>query len=147
LGNVIGAAAVLGLAAAAGTPAGLPAPANAAAAKTALPFATAVVRGLCCNWLVCMAVMQALSADTFTGKALAILLPVSCFVALGMEHSIANLFMVPYGIICGGSSTMSQFLSANLVPVTIGNTIGGFFFVATLLSFAYGNLGQKLQAA
>ena len=96
-----------------------------------------------CNWLVCIAVWQATAAQTLGGKAIGVWLPISAFVAMGLEHCVANMFMIPCGIMLGADLSVSQFLFNNLLPVTIGNTLAGALFVGTAYSAAYGKLGAK----
>lgn len=101
-----------------------------ATAKVSMGFFEAVLRGVMCNFLVCIAVFMAFFADTTGGKIAAVFLPVMLFVLCGFEHSVANMFYVPAGMIMGGMSGMIapgvwEFLLGNLLPVTIGNIIGG----------------------
>jgi len=109
-----------------------------------------VARGVVCNWLVCLAVWTATSAEDTTGKIFACFFPIMAFVASGFEHSVANMFFVPMGIMLKGvpslvalsnlsltNLTWSGFIINNLVPVTLGNIIGGGFFVATLYWYVY----------
>jgi len=118
--------------------------------KVNLPFIQLVARGILCNWLVCMAVWLATSADDTIGKIFACFFPITAFVASGFEHSIANMFFVPMGIMLRAvpeitaqaginlsNLTWGGFLFRNLIPVTIGNLIGGGFFVATLYWYTY----------
>ena len=86
------------------------------------------------NWLVCLAIMMATAAQDFPGKVLAIIFPITTFVAIGLEHSVANLFLIPAGIIASPEVTWADFIVHNLIPVTIGNIIGGI--VAFTLPFA-----------
>lgn len=111
-----------------------------AAAKCRLPFAVALVRGILCNWLVCLAVFMATAARDVAGKILACYMPIMAFVASGFEHSVANMYFIPTGLLLArelGSTTpgltWGGFLIDNLVPVTLGNILGGVVFVA----FAY----------
>jgi formate/nitrite transporter len=67
-----------------------------ATAKCSLPFETAFVRGILCNWLVCMAVYMASGCASLAGKMVAVWFPISAFVALGLDHSVANMFIVSY---------------------------------------------------
>jgi len=116
-------------------------------AKVSLPWAQAFVSGIGCNWLVCLAVWMALSAREIQGKILAIFFPIMAFVAIGYEHCVANMYFVPMGIFLKGSTaaagmdlaklTWGRFIAANLVPVTIGNIVGGAIFVGTLYWFVY----------
>jgi formate/nitrite transporter FocA (FNT family) len=68
---------------------------------------------------------------------------ISAFVALGLEHSIANMFIIPLGIFSGASVSWPTFLLKNLLPVTLGNTFGGAVCVALAFCMAYGKLGKK----
>jgi formate/nitrite transporter len=126
-----------------------------AATKTSLGFGEAILLGVLANALVCLAVWLALSARSVTDKILAIIFPVTAFVAAGFEHSIANMYFVPAGLFLkewapqsfwatAGTSaaayhdlTWSRFLVDNLVPVTIGNVIGGAVLVALVYWYVY----------
>ncbi|MDH3738014.1 MAG: formate/nitrite transporter family protein [Alphaproteobacteria bacterium] len=104
--------------------------AKIATAKTSLPFAEAFFRGVLCNALVCLAVWLCFAAHTVSGKILAIIFPISAFVALGFEHSIANMYFIPLGwLLDADGVTVASFLG-NLIPVTLGNIVGGSVFVA-----------------
>jgi len=118
--------------------------------KVNVGFIQLVARGIVCNWLVCLAVWTATSAEDTTGKILACFFPIMAFVASGFEHSIANMFFIPMGILLKGVPTLvsqagltlehltwTGFLTRNLLPVTIGNVIGGGFFVATIYWYVY----------
>ncbi len=107
-----------------------------AEAKMALPPLEALVRGILCNALVCLAVWLTFAAATVTGKILAILWPITAFVALGFEHSIANMYLIPLGLLAGAEGRLGGFL-ANLVPVTLGNIVGGAGGVALAYRAAY----------
>jgi formate/nitrite transporter len=141
-GNFVGSLALAALVAAGGTLVGGGASVGAAVAKTSLPFKTALVRGILCNWLVCMAVWMASMAKDLPGKIVAIWFPISAFVAMGLEHSVANMFIIPLGIMSGAAVTWKDFLLKNLLPVTLGNIIGGAVLVAGVFSYAYGALGK-----
>ena len=111
-----------------------------AAVKCNLSFTSALIRGIFCNWLVCLAVFMAVSARDVTGKLLACYVPIMTFVASGFEHSIANMYYIPTGIMLADELHLSEpgltwggFFLGNLLPVTIGNILGGVIFV----SFAY----------
>ncbi|QIZ76244.1 formate transporter FocA [Ferrimonas lipolytica] len=110
-------------------------------------FWQAVTLGILCNMLVCLAVWMTFSCHTVTDKIMAMILPVAMFVCCGFEHSIANMFMIPMGIVISNFAgpefwaasganpadfadlTVGHFLIKNLMPVTFGNIIGGGFFV------------------
>ena len=96
---------------------------KAAAAKTAMPVSDLIIRGILCNFLVCTAVIIAGKAESLPGKALAAYLPVMLFVLCRFEHSIANIFFIPAGMLLE-SMSLSGFLY-NLFFVTLGNIIGG----------------------
>lgn len=118
--------------------------------KVNLTFMEAFFRGIACNWLVCLAVWLATSAEDTTGKILSCIFPIMAFVGSGYEHSVANMFFVPIGIMLKEvPGLVSQsglvltnlnwvgFIVRNLLPVTLGNIIGGGFFVATLYGYVY----------
>ena len=124
-----------------------------ARAKTSLGFWQAVWLGILCNTLVCLAVWLCLGARGTADKILAILFPISGFVAAGFEHSIANMYFVPLGLMIRGdeaflvligkraaeypSLTWRDFLLGNLLPVTLGNLIGGVVLVGLVYWFVY----------
>ncbi len=103
-----------------------------AADKTGLTFAEAFWRGVGCNWLVCLAVWMAGAAEDVSGKILAVWFPIMAFVGLGFEHSVANMFFIPTGMFYGAEVGIGRFLVRNLLPVTLGNIVGGAFFVGFL---------------
>jgi formate/nitrite transporter len=109
-----------------------------ASAKASVPFTQAVVRGFLCNWLVCMAVYMASGCADLVSKAVAIFLPISAFVAMGLEHSVANMCIIPLGVMLGAPVTLKAFLLGNLLPVTIGNTLAGVLAIAGGYTLAYG---------
>ncbi|MGD9732494.1 MAG: formate/nitrite family transporter [Desulfamplus sp.] len=110
-------------------------------AKVHLNFGEALIRAIGCNWMVCLAVWMALAARQTVSKILAIFFPIMGFVAIGFEHCIANMYFIPVGIFLSkwagvapegidvNTITWGAFVVHNLVPVTIGNTIGGVVFV------------------
>lgn len=112
-----------------------------AEAKLALTPIEALARGILCNALVCLAVWLTFSARTAGGKTIVIILPIAGFVALGFEHSVANLFLLPLGALAGGEVGFGGALG-NLVPVTLGNIIGGGGGVALAYRFAYPAAGE-----
>jgi formate/nitrite transporter len=107
--------------------------------KVNIDWMVAFWRGVGCNWLVCLAVWLAVASEDVTGKIWGIWFPIMAFVALGFEHSIANMFFVPAGIFNGANATWGQFFLNNLIPVTLGNIIGGAFFVGFIYWWLYGN--------
>lgn len=107
-----------------------------AEAKMQLSFTEAFTRGILCNALVCLAIWLSFTSHRVTGKILAILFPITAFVALGFEHSIANFYLIPIGILMGADGGMVGFVN-NLVPVTLGNIIGGGGAVALVYWVIY----------
>ncbi len=105
--------------------------------KVSNPFYKTLLKGIGANWLVCLALWLGMSAKYTSGKILGIWWPVMTFVALGFEHSIANMFFIPLAMFEGADITWSTFIVKNLIPATIGNIIGGAFFVGTLYWYAY----------
>jgi formate/nitrite transporter len=133
VGNLVGAVLVAWLTVAGGTfGAYYEALVATAAAKTSLTFGEAVLRGILCNVLVCVAVWMAMAAKEPAGKVLGLFFPIMVFVLCGFEHCVANMFYIPaglmasvrYGVTAEGL-TWGTFLGRNLLPVTIGNIIGG----------------------
>lgn len=127
---------------------------NIANHKVNLGFVEAVFLGIMCNALVCMAVWMCYSARSTAEKILAIIPPISCFVAVGFEHSIANMYFIPMGLLIKGFApeflgvigktaadyanlTWGNFFIVNLLPVTIGNIIGGAVMVGLIYWFIY----------
>jgi formate transporter len=124
-----------------------------AAGKVQLGFVQAVALGILCNALVCLAVWLTYSARTTADRILAIVPPIAAFVAAGFEHSIANMYFVPLGLLIAtldpgfvGAHALaapaaalgwSAFLLKNLVPVTLGNVIGGTLLVGAVYWFVY----------
>ena len=110
---------------------------NIAVVKVNIDFYQALIRGILCNALVCLAVWLCFAAHDVASKAIAIIFPISAFVALGFEHSVANMYFIPLGMmLSGGEITLANFLT-NLIPVTIGNIIGGGLFVALIYWIIY----------
>jgi len=138
-GNLIGAA---GLAVAFGLSGLLDGPmgataAGAATAKAALEPVEAFIRGALCNALVCLAVWLSFAARSATDRILAVLWPVAGFVALGLEHSVANMFLFPAGLWAGAEAPLSGVIG-NLLWVSLGNLAGGAGGVALAYRYAYG---------
>ncbi len=123
--------------------------------KCGLAFIPAVASGIMCNALVCMAVWLCFSARSTTDKILSIIFPVSAFVAAGFEHSIANMYFIPAGLLIKyfapesfwtaagktagdfGNLTVGNFFLVNLLPVTLGNIFGGAIMVGLVYWFIF----------
>ncbi len=114
-----------------------------AAAKVALPFWTAFFKGILCNVLVCMAVWMAFAGRSVIDKAVAIIFPISAFVAAGFEHSVANMYLIPLAMLLqaagetGTASITWGGFFANLVPVILGNILGGSVLVGLVYHLIY----------
>lgn len=104
--------------------------------KASLLPMEAFIRGALCNMLVCLAIWLTFAARSAAGKILGILWPISAFVLLGLEHSVANMYFFPQGWMVGSNVTISDALS-NLVWVTLGNIAGGAGGVALAYRFAF----------
>lgn len=116
-----------------------------ASAKCVLPFWTAFFSGVACNILVCLAVWMAFAGRSVVDKAVAIVFPISAFVAAGFEHSIANMYFIPMGLLLKGAGAGLPGMHAitwegmfgQLVPVILGNLVGGSVFVALVYHVVY----------
>ncbi|RIX50487.1 formate/nitrite transporter family protein [Paenibacillus nanensis] len=106
-----------------------------ASAKLDEPFHAAFISGIGCNWLVSLAVWMSYGAKDGTGFAMSVWFPTMAFVALGFQHVVANMFLVPAAIFAGEAS-WSAFLG-NFVPVFLGNAVGGGLFVGGLYAAVY----------
>ena len=151
IGNLIGSVAFGALLAIALTNMGTAAPAGVAAriiaiaeAKTtayaALGFAglvTVFVKAMLCNWLVCLAVVLAMSSTSTIGKVACAWMPIFIFFAQGFEHSVVNMFIIPTGMMMGAKVTVTQWWLWNQIPVTLGNLVGGFTFTGLAIYMTY----------
>ena len=124
-----------------------------AVGKINLTTLSAICLGILCNWLVCIAVWMSFAAESFAGKVIGIFLPIWLFVTSGFEHSVANMYYIPAGIFAKNITvyasasqlasgtldglTWGHFLLYNLLPVTIGNILGGGLFVVMAYWFCY----------
>lgn len=127
-----------------------------AAYKTGLTFGKAFFMGILCNWLVCLAVWMSYGAGDIAGKILAIFFPIWLFITSGFEHSVANMYYIPAGILAKGNAdwlgqalelgvapesiqslSWGPFLFNNLLPVTLGNIVGGSVLVGLAYWFVY----------
>jgi len=124
--------------------------------KVGLTFIQAFVLGIMCNWLVCLAVWMASGAKDMSGKILAIFFPIWLFITSGFEHCVANMYYIPAGIMAKANPAFVESASSlgataeklshlnwgaffvnNLIPVTLGNIVGGGVFVAAIYWFVY----------
>jgi formate/nitrite transporter len=151
LGNLIGSIAYGVLIAIALTDMGAIEPAGVAAriiaaaeAKTngyaAFGFAglvTVFVKGVLCNWMVCFAVVLAMTSTSTIGKVATAWMPVFIFFAQGFEHSVVNMFLIPTGMMLGAKVTVADWWLWNQIPVTLGNIVGGFCFTGFAIYWTY----------
>lgn len=136
--------------------------------KTGLTFSKAFFMGILCNWLVCLAVWMASAAKDITGKLLAIFFPIWLFITSGFEHSVANMYYIPAGILAKinpvwaeqaltlgvtqeklAHLTWGSFILNNAIPVTLGNIVGGCVFVGMMywLGFLYKSKSSRINEA
>ena len=108
-----------------------------ASSKVSAPFMEMVFRGILCNMLVVLACWFQAGSKDLTGKILAIWFPIMLFVFSGFEHSVANMTYIPLGMFLGADVSIGDFLLGNLIPVTIGNLIGGAILVPGLYRTSY----------
>lgn len=127
--------------------------------KVGLSFKSAFFLGIMCNWLVCLAVWMSNASKNLTGKMLAAYFPIWLFITSGFEHSIANMYYIPAGILAKANpalveaSGLSQevlanlnwthFFVNNLIPVTLGNIVGGGLLVGLMYWFVYREKNQN----
>jgi formate/nitrite transporter len=142
IGNLIGSMAYGGLLAIALTNFGTAAPAGVAAKIIAIAEAktvgyaaighagliTVFVKAMLCNWMVCLAVVAAMTTTSTVGKIATAYMPVFIFFAQGFEHSVVNMFVIPTGMMMGANVTVADWWLWNQIPVTLGNLVGGFIF-------------------
>ena len=100
----------------------------AATTKCSMPFALTFAKGVGANFLVNVAVYMAASAQTAGGKIVSLWMPICAFVAIGLEHSVANMFLLPLAVFVGHDLTMAEVVVSNILPVTLGNFVGAVIF-------------------
>jgi len=98
---------------------------------------TVFVKGILCNWLVCLAVVLAMTTSSTIGKIAAAWMPVFIFFAQGFEHSVVNMFIIPTGMMLGAKVSLADWWLWNQIPVTIGNLVGGFTFTGLAIYVTY----------
>ncbi len=112
---------------------------NIATAKVSMPWGVVFLKGIGANWCVCLAIWLAMSAKSSGAKMFGCWFPVMAFVALGYEHSIANMFFIPCGILEGADISTWDMAWKNLLPATLGNIVGGAVFVGCVHTYLYLN--------
>lgn len=127
-----------------------------AAVKVAMPFWTAFFKGVLCNVLVCMAIWMTLAGRSVTDKVVAIVFPITAFVAAGFEHSVANMYFLPLAMLLQTLESTGAAVStitwvgffSNLVPVVLGNILGGSVLVGLVYYVIYRRAsGQNNQSS
>ena len=108
-----------------------------AESKIAMPIHVAIIKGIGCNWLVCLGLWLAISSDDVIGKIVGVWFPVMAFVTIGFEHSIANMYFLFLGVFLGANVDLYSIFVNNLIPVTVGNIIGGALFVGCIYWYTY----------
>jgi formate/nitrite transporter len=107
-------------------------------------IALAVIKAILCNWMVCMGVVMGITSRSTLGKIVACWLPILIFFALGYEHSVVNMFVIPAGMLMGAPISLREWWVWNQIPVTLGNLLGGFLFVG--LPMLWLRIGQAQSA-
>ena len=117
---------------------------NAANGKVTMSFGDAFLKGICCNFLVCIAVWISFAAKDVVGKFWGLFMPIMLFVLCGFEHCVANMYYIPAGLFCEAlygvdkeALTWGSFFVKNLIPVTLGNIVGGAGLVGLPYWFVY----------
>ncbi len=160
LGNLLGSIVYGGLLAIALTNMGTAAPAGVAARIVAIAEAKTIanealgsagmvsvfVKAILCNWLVCMGVVMAMTSTSTVGKIVAAWLPIVTFFAQGFEHTVVNMFIIPTGMLMGAKVSLYQLWVWNLIPVTLGNLVGGVLFTGIALYATYKPVQQTAAA-
>src|SRR6516225_3552225 len=105
------------------------------------------VKAILCNWLVCLGVVMAMTSSSTVGKIAATWLPIFLFFALGFEHTVVNMFIIPTGMLLGAKVSVYDWWVWNQIPVTLGNLVGGFVFTGLALYATYRPAKQTISAA
>jgi formate/nitrite transporter len=108
-------------------------------------WATAVVKGVLCNWMVTIGAILAFSSRSTIGRIVAMWLPITTFFAQGFEHSVVNMFVIPAGMMFHAPVSASQWWIWNQIPVTLGNILAGAMFTGAALCWTYSTQPQQTQ--
>lgn len=98
---------------------------------------TVFVKAMLCNWMVCMAVVLALSSNSMLGKMIGAWLPITVFFAQGFEHAVVNMYVIPTGMMLGAHVSIADWWLWNQIPVTLGNLVGGLLFTGLAIYFTH----------
>lgn len=107
---------------------------------------SAFVKGMICNWMVCLGVLMAMSSKSTFGKIIASGIPIFIFFALGYEHAVVNMFVIPAGMIFGAKVTFANWWLNNQLIVTLGNFIGGLLFTGMAIYYTHKPKVEIVQA-
>ena len=108
-------------------------------------FTTAFIKGVLCNWMVCLGVVMGMVARSTISKIVAAWLSIFIFFAHGFEHAVVNMFLIPAGILLGAKTSVLDWWFWNEIPVTLGNLVGGFLFTGLALYLTYGKLAPHSE--
>lgn len=114
--------------------------------KATAGFRHVLARAFLCNWLVCLACYQSGAAQDVFGKLAAIFFPVMAFVAIGLDHLVANMFIIPFGICLGAPITVGHYIVYSMIPTIIGNTCSAVFMISFTYAMCYGTLPDRIRA-
>jgi formate transporter len=105
------------------------------------------VKAILCNWLVCLGVVMGMTSNSTIGKIVAIWMPIFMFFALGFEHAVVNMFLIPTGMMLGAKVNVYDWWVWNQIPVTLGNLVGGFVFTGLALYTTFKPASQAISAS
>jgi formate/nitrite transporter len=117
---------------------------NTAIGKCGATFGQNFVKAILCNWMVSLAVFLAGATNDLAGKLVAVWFPISTFVAIGLEHSVANLFIMPAAMLLKVPLSLGDVVMRNIIPVLLGNAVAGALVVAGSYSYQFGRLGGNV---
>ena len=114
--------------------------------KIGATFGKNFVKAILCNWMVSIAVFLSGASNDLVGKLVGVWFPISTFVAIGLEHSVANLFIMPAAMLLQAPMTWGNIIFRNILPVLLGNAVAGAIVVSASYSYQFGRLGGKRRA-
>jgi formate/nitrite transporter len=103
------------------------------------------IKAILCNWMVCLAVVAAMTSNSTIGKSVAAAIPIFIFFALGYEHSVVNMFLIPTGMMLGAKVSIAEWWLANQIPVTIGNFLAGWLLIGLPMFLTYGKQATETE--
>jgi formate/nitrite transporter len=103
---------------------------------------TAFVKAVLCNWMVCMGVVMAMTSKSTSGKIIAASMPIFIFFALGYEHAVVNMFVIPAGMLFGANVSIADWWLDNQLIVTLGNIVGGLLFTGMAIYYTHGKVEE-----